>query len=94
VTEQEWWNVKGEPEPVDLDQDGVTDWTVAESNAGSVEFMDMGDGGQTVSLDADGDGDYEAVGSDFDGDGEPEIVQSDADGDGSLESLDYPGGLQ
>jgi hypothetical protein len=85
----EWFEPEGSWEPVDLDGDGRDDYRSAESGAGDLEAWDAG-GATTYVLDADGDGDMEALGTDEDGDGTPEMTMEDRDGDGVLESLQTP----
>lgn len=87
----DFWDNTEDWAPVDADGDGRPDWSSADTSDGTVERFDMPDGGEVLSLDADGDGDFESIASDADGDGTPEIVQSDADGDGVPESLEFPG---
>jgi len=71
--------------PVDLDGDGATDWHVV-ADEPRVEIHG-GPGERLVAVDADSDGDWEALAHDQDGDGRAEVAIRDHDGDGVLEDV-------
>lgn len=71
--------------PVDIDGDGRADWQ-ALAGEPRVEIHG-GQGERLVAVDADADGDWEALAHDQNGDGRAEVRMYDRDGDGILEDV-------